>query len=214
MGWLWGSGKNGSSKDNSGDPLRDLDPSLREFLEKESPVKYQTAKPPPSPSSAPNPSSQAAKSTSSKLAEPTEASASSSATTTPTVPAASLYPDGRYAHLWSTYRSQAEIEGATRSEQEKLADVLEGYRERKAQIGRVALENCALEQTAVSDCFSTGGWSSRLTMCRAENKKLERCYMMQAVGCHRSHSYSIHSGRTSSSSRWIRSQVANVAILC
>lgn len=201
MGWFGGSGKNESSKDNDGDPLRDLDPSLRDFLEKESPVKYQTAKPPPSP--------QPAKS-SSQLAEPTEASATP---TTPTVPAASLYPDGRYAHLWSTYRSQSEIEGATRSEQEKLADVVAGYRERKAQIGRVALENCAIEQTALSDCFRTGGWASRLTMCRAENKQLERCYMMQAVGFHTSHSYSIHSGRTSSSSRWVRSQVTNAAIL-
>ncbi|KAI4134391.1 MAG: hypothetical protein LQ347_001569 [Umbilicaria vellea] len=145
MGWLWGSGKNEDSKDESGDPWRDLDPSLRDFLEKESPVKYQTAKPPPSPPSAREPSSQPGKSTSSKVAEATEASSSP---TTPTLPAASLYPDGRYAHLWSTYRSQSEIEGATRSEQEKLSDVLQGYKERKAQIGRAAIENCSLEHTA------------------------------------------------------------------
>lgn len=210
MGWLWGSGKNEDSKDESGDPWRDLDPSLRDFLEKESPVKYQTAKPPPSPPSAREPSSQPGKSTSSKVAEATEASSSP---TTPTLPAASLYPDGRYAHLWSTYRSQSEIEGATRSEQEKLSDVLQGYKERKAQIGRAAIENCSLEHTAVSDCFRTGGWASRLTMCRAENKTFNRCYMMQAVGFHTSHSCPIHSGRTSSFSRWVRSQVANVAIL-
>ncbi|KAA6410138.1 MAG: hypothetical protein FRX48_05558 [Lasallia pustulata] len=174
MGWFGGSGKNGSSKDNNGDPLQDLDPSLREFLEKESPVKYQTSKPPPPPPSAQDLSPQLDKSDS------IEASTSSSSTTTPTVPAPSLFPDGRYAHLWSTYRPQGEIENEGKSDQEKLQDVISGYKDRKAQIGRAALENCANEHWILSDCFRNGGWSSRLTMCRTDNQKLGRCYMMQA----------------------------------
>ena len=37
MGWLWGSAKDNASEN---DPFRDMDPSLKEFLIKESPVKY------------------------------------------------------------------------------------------------------------------------------------------------------------------------------
>lgn len=60
-------------------------------------------------------------------------------------------------------------------------EVIEGYKERKFQIQRTALENCALEQIAVDQCFKTGGWKSRMTMCRAENKAVERCYVMNCV---------------------------------
>ena len=31
----------------------------------------------------------------------------------------------------------------------------------------------------MSDCFTSGGWEKRLTMCRAESKTFERCYLMQ-----------------------------------
>lgn len=59
--------------------------------------------------------------------------------------------------------------------------MLEGYNQRKAGIGRAALENCALEQEDVNECFRNGGVKARLTMCRAENRKLDRCYTVQAV---------------------------------
>lgn len=68
-----------------------------------------------------------------------------------------------------------------KSDQEKINDVLEGYNQRKANIGRAALENCALEQDAVNECFRSGGVKARLTMCRAENRQLDRCYVVQAV---------------------------------
>lgn len=156
MGWLWGSDNN--DKSNS-DPLRDLDPSLRAFLETESPVKYKTSQPPEAPAST---------------------TGEASAATERTKPVPTLFPDGRYAHLWKTYTPLAEIEAATKTDQEKLLDVLNGYRERKSQIGVAAITNCALEQWEVNDCFRNGGLSARLTMCRAENKKFERCYMMQS----------------------------------
>ena len=70
------------------------------------------------------------------------------------------------------------------TDQDKLHDIVEGYKERKAQIGRAALENCSMEQTAVSDCFRHGGWKSRMQMCRTENKTFERCYVTQAVRIH------------------------------
>ncbi|OAF58786.1 hypothetical protein VC83_06066 [Pseudogymnoascus destructans] len=94
-------------------------------------------------------------------------------------PLRNLDPNNRYAHLWKTYTPQSAIEAASKSDSEKIADVLEGYKYRKAEIGRAALENCALEQWEVNECFSNGGVKARLTMCRTENKSLERCVEMQ-----------------------------------
>ncbi|KAL8716497.1 MAG: hypothetical protein Q9225_006175 [Loekoesia sp. 1 TL-2023] len=59
-------------------------------------------------------------------------------------------------------------------------DLLEGYQARKARIGKAALENCAEEHWAMSDCYRNGNWKSTMTMCRKENKAFERCYTMQA----------------------------------
>jgi hypothetical protein len=173
MGWFWGSSDNNDGN-KSQDPLRDLDPSLRDFLAKESPVKYGSSNPPAAPKSAVAPTSP----TGTKYAAPQSSAAEE---TVSKVPAQSLYKDGRYAHLWRTYQSQAEAEAESKSDAEKIADVLEGYKYRKAEIGRAALENCALEQWQVNDCFRNGEWASRLTMCRTENRELERCYLMQAV---------------------------------
>jgi hypothetical protein len=99
----------------------------------------------------------------------------------PRVPSKSLFQDGRYAKLWATYRPLNEVDAATKSDSEKINDILEGYKYRKAEIGRAALENCALEQWDINECFKSGGWASRMQMCRPENRKLERCYTMQAV---------------------------------
>lgn len=183
MVWPFSSSKDESPPSSNTDPLRDLDPSLRAFLEKESPIKYERSENPP-PQPPPDHSPQP------RLSLPQSPSQSTSPTSefsSPPpdknhVPAQSLYPDGRYANLWSTYKPLREIESAHRSDQEKLLDIIEGYKERKAQIGRAALENCAMEQWAVNDCFTNGGWTSRMTMCRAENRGLERCYTMQSVG--------------------------------
>ena len=174
MGWFWGS-SNDDGK--SQDPLRDLDPGLREFLAKESPVKY--GPPNPTAQASPNAQKEAANVPGNVRGTHVEPEGADGASK---IPSKSLYQDGRYAHLWKTYQSQSEVENQNKSDQEKINDVLEGYKYRKAEIGRAALENCALEQWDVSECFRSGDWSSRLTMCRAENRKLERCYLMQAVG--------------------------------
>ncbi|KAL8955232.1 MAG: hypothetical protein Q9183_006735 [Haloplaca sp. 2 TL-2023] len=172
MGWFsgWFGGSSTSSSNN--DPLRDLDPSLRDFLEKESPVKYQTSAPPPPPPPAEN-----APNVTSKSAQDSD---NTSDPSKPSVPPESLFQDGRYAHLWSTYTPRAELEGAMKSDQEKLMDVLEGYKARKAMIGKAALENCTLEQEAVNDCYKKGTWGDTMTMCRTENQSFTRCYTMQA----------------------------------
>ncbi len=162
MGWFWD--KPASS--NNGDPLRNLDPSLRDFLDKESPVKYK-----PAPSPVP-PVSTATSSTQSNAPEPS--------LSTPIVPKESLYQDGRYASIWKTYRPQAEIEAEGKSEQEKLSDVLEGYKARKVQIANAAVENCSFEQAAIDKCYDHGTYMDRLMMCRPETRAFERCYVMQS----------------------------------
>ncbi|KAI1633180.1 hypothetical protein F4809DRAFT_624425 [Biscogniauxia mediterranea] len=165
MGWwdsLWASS---SSPD---DPLRNLDPKLREFLAKESPVRYNAAtdqKPP----------AQEPKAVSSGEAE----NAITEKKNPNGVPAESQFQDGRYAHLWKTYRPLAEIEAETKTDHEKLMDVLEGYKERRSQIGRAALENCALEQVDWRTCMTNPSFTERMTMCRDQVRKFERCYMMQ-----------------------------------
>lgn len=177
MGWFWGPSDNDDGrKSQSQDPLRNLDPSLRDFLAKESPIKYNTSTP-PTPQAPAAPTSTKSPATTSSSVNPSADADTSKA------PAQSLYQDGRYAHLWKTYQSQSDAETESKSDQEKINDVLEGYKQRKAEIGRAALENCALEQWQVNECFRNGDWSSRLTLCRTENRELERCYLMQAVSC-------------------------------
>lgn len=183
MGWFWGSSSPSGDDDKAKDPLRNLDPSLREFLKKESPVKYDSSNPPATSqpqrpvASTPQPSERLPSKTPAASLNPSSPETQSE----PKIPAQSLYQDGRYAHLWKTYQSQHDIEAANKSDQEKIDDVLEGYKYRKAEIGRAALENCALEQWEVNDCFRNGGWASRLTMCKDENRELQRCYNMQGV---------------------------------
>ncbi|KAI9674864.1 MAG: hypothetical protein M1829_003604 [Trizodia sp. TS-e1964] len=162
MGW-W-PGNSSSSGEGKPDPLSKLDPKLREFLERESPVKYS-----PTPSSAPPP----------KYIDQVLPEQQQPPSSAPKAPPPTLYPDGRYNALWAAYTPIAEVEAASKTDQERLHDVLDGFKTRRTEIGRAALENCAMEQYEVNDCFRSGGARARLTMCRAENKKLNRCFMMQ-----------------------------------
>jgi hypothetical protein len=153
------------------DPLQSLDPKLRQLLERESPVKYEPAPAPQQPraeSHTPAPQYQA----SSAATETTEASR---------VPPESLFQDGRYAHLWKTYRPLHAVEEETKSSNEKLMDMLEGYKERHHRIAKTALENCAFEQEDWANCMKGGSWEDRLQMCRHQVRRFERCYLMQAV---------------------------------
>jgi len=159
MGWLWGSGDSSAAKDK-------LDPSLRDFLDKEAPTGPKPAlpsKPVEKPREiAPSPQSQAA------LQEK------------PTVPPQSQFQDGRYAHLWKDYVPQRELEGRGKTEQDKLRDIVDAYNDRKAEIGRVAMENCALEYMAQFQCFQKPNWWQASTVCREESQKFNRCYDVQS----------------------------------
>jgi hypothetical protein len=174
MGWFdgWFSSQ---GIDANRDPLQNLDPKLREFLERESPVKIKP--------STTKSSEKPAATGSSRLDIALQSLKAPSATSEAPngVPRESLFQDGRYSHLWKTYRPAATVEAEFKTDHEKLMDVLDGYRDRKAQIGRAALENCADEQLNWRECMTSDDWTRRMTMCRIEVRKFERCYNMQSV---------------------------------
>ncbi|POS77551.1 hypothetical protein DHEL01_v204051 [Diaporthe helianthi] len=169
MGWLdslWGR--------RSDDPLQDLDPKVREFLRKEVPVKYDGSKPEQD-----GQDQQAIEGGPGPATTSTNQKARGSPSSN-TVPKESLYQDGRYAHLWKTYKPLGEIENETKSDHEKLQDVLDSFKGRKAAIGQAALENCSEEQLDWNNCMKSGSLRARMTMCSDEVRKFERCYNMQS----------------------------------
>lgn len=182
MGWFWDTkAPDGSTED----PYSELDPALRDFLDKESPLKYADTRP-SSNAQAPIPSPDAASNTyRSRLgwtspAEEQQNQHAPSQTGKPVVPPESMFQDGRYAHLWKNYRPQAEIDAAGRNDQDKLRDVVDAYNDRKAAIGTAAIENCVMEQMNERACWENGSWQEKMTMCRGRNKQFMRCYTMQS----------------------------------
>lgn len=158
------------------DPLGKLDPKVRKFLEQESPVKVSGAQRQQEAAAAAK--EQAAADDAQQQAA---AAARARADDPNAVPPQSLFPDGRYAHLWKTYRPQGEVEAETKTDQEKLHDVLDAFKSRKNSIGLAAIENCAEEQLDWSDCMRSGSLRARMFMCRDEVRKFESCYNMQTV---------------------------------
>lgn len=162
MGWFWGN-------PNTNDPVKKLDPQLREYLEHETSKYAPTTQIPPPESTKPAEASQG-----------TTQGDETNDNAKPVVPSASLFPDGRYAHLWKTYKPPHETESHVRG----VERVIESYKQRKDTVHRAAMENCALEQEALTFCFQNGNFQqrmkARLTMCSAENSKFSRCFTMQS----------------------------------
>jgi hypothetical protein len=155
---------------SSSDAASKLDPDLRVFLDENTVSKPAKSQTPPTPqplnTQLPKPHDQQE----SKGSQP-------SGSTEPTVPPQSLFPDGRYAHLWKTYQP---ADGETaRSSNEKLRDLKEASQIRDSNIETIAKENCALEAQAEADCFNRGRWHNRLSMCRTETRALDRCTQLQ-----------------------------------
>lgn len=178
------------------DPLRDLDPTLREYLEKEAPKRYKTASEAAASQSSSTQQASQPQSYREQLGlghndpeeqhrlkqqqQSTFSEEVDTAVKERPLPTESLYQDGRYAHIWKNYRPQQEVEDSGKSDQEKLLDIVGGYKERQAEVGRAALENCSNEQWAVHECFRSGSWSALATMCKMENRELNRCISMQS----------------------------------
>ncbi|KAK7518927.1 uncharacterized protein IWZ02DRAFT_375385 [Phyllosticta citriasiana] len=151
MGWFSGS---------SGDPFKDLDPQLKDFLDKE--VSHfragppEVAKPPP------------------KAPEPTPQT-----TTESKVPRESLYQDGRYAHLWKNYRPMSEVDAGFATEREQMSEMSATLKDQVSAAKKAAMENCSVEDMAISECYRSGTYMDRMMMCRKENKAFNRCWTMQ-----------------------------------
>ena len=182
MNWVWE--KVWPTKAVTEDPLRELDPSLRQFLEKESPLRYNlpagTPAPPISQTEPPTPIS--------KPPVQQQKAEEAADTEKPKVPPQSLYPDGRYAHLWKTYRPLADIEAEVKTDQEKISDIIDAYKDRRAMIGQAAVENCSFEESAIDDCYRNGTYWQRVQNCHTPKQAFYKCYNMQTV---RSKSYFI-----------------------
>lgn len=160
MGWLWGSS-------TPSDPTKKLDPELRDYLQQEKPAPYTTTTTSSSSSSPPA----------------NESQTTPSSSTEKNVPAASQFPDGRYAHLWKTYKPLSELEGAQPAAAAERA--ITSFKNRKDTVHEAAMENCALEHETLMTCFHGGDWwtlvKAKATMCGDENRKFSRCYTTQAV---------------------------------
>jgi hypothetical protein len=157
MGWLWGN--DDTSKDK-------LDPSLRDFLKTEAPNGPRPAlpsKPKPKPAEESNP-----------VQTETETPAE------PAVPPQSQFQDGRYAHLWKNYTPQQILEDRGKTEQDKLKDIVDAFNDRRASIGRAAMENCAFESLEQYECMKSPTFWQAATLCRDQTRKFNRCYDLQS----------------------------------
>ncbi|KXL46015.1 hypothetical protein M433DRAFT_154017 [Acidomyces richmondensis BFW] len=173
MGWFWGSSK----VSQPGDAYSNLDPALRDFLDKESPLKYEEAKRSQQKAEVHEPDTHRGQA-GYDASSPQQGSINR--TSSSAVPSESLFPDGRYAHLWKTYKPLAEIDAVGKSDQDKLRDVVDAYNSRKAALGRAAVENCVVEQMAERDCWQNGTMWDRMNLCRGRNRAFIRCYTMQS----------------------------------
>lgn len=58
---------------------------------------------------------------------------------------------------------------------------MDAFKDRKAQIGRAAVENCVIQQEEWQDCLRAGSWKDTLVLCRNQVRAFEKCYVTQAV---------------------------------
>ncbi|ETN38671.1 uncharacterized protein HMPREF1541_06708 [Cyphellophora europaea CBS 101466] len=165
MPWFWWAGQS-----NHEDPTKSLDPSLKEFLKEQQPRPYVPAEPPQ------------------KIDEPQQDSQPEVALpdTNKTyedrpVPPESLYQDGRYAHIWKTYTPQTQIAATTSTAVDRIN---QAKKDRKREIHRASLENCAFEEEIRQECLNGQNVTSRfratMTMCNEETKQYTRCYQLQS----------------------------------
>lgn len=167
MVWPWG-----SSAPKSSGSLEDLDPTLKDFLKKQRPEGHEA-----SPDSARQETStrETARQQEHRQVQAVEGQPKQN-------------PHGeRYAYLWKTYVPPDQALESPKSDQERIDGMIQGYKHRQAAIGRTALENCALEQWQINDCFKNGPWSDIMMMCRNQTQRLDRCYTMQTVGWPHNH---------------------------
>ena len=173
MAWFWGGSNNHS---NDKDPTKSLDPTLKDFLDSQQPRPYIPAQAPPPPPPQPSEPSPPPNPPPDRFIPDTNAKHSPSHP----IPHESLFPDGRYAHLWSTYTPQDTITASTTSTLERIVSA---RKDRRELLHRAALENCAFEHELQQNCLTSGSAAqrakARLTLCREESRAFTRCYQLQ-----------------------------------
>ena len=172
MGWFSNSPSDSSDKGDNGngkstDTFGHLRPDVREYLEREAPIK-------PSRNQVPVPGSASTR----ELESEGESAGQEKSEFDPTV--YSKYGK-KYADIWAQSRPQAIIEAEYRTPSMAINDVYQSYRDRKSAIGAAAMENCVFQQLALQDCYSSGGKLAKLTACTAENDALQDCFKSQQV---------------------------------
>lgn len=172
MGWFSNSpsdppGEDGNRSGKSTDTFGHLRPEVREFLEREAPIK-------PSTRQIPAPGSTSTR----ELETEGELAGQEKREFDPTV--YSKYGK-KYADIWAQYRPPAVIEAEYRTPSTAINDVYQSYRDRKSAIGAAAMENCVFQQLALQDCYSSGGKLAKFTACTAENNALQDCFKSQQV---------------------------------
>ncbi|PNS21844.1 Cytokinesis protein sepA [Sphaceloma murrayae] len=180
MGWFWNSAPSGDAYDS-------LDSRTKDLLNSEAPPAQLPSAPSPGPSTTTSASPPKTYRERLGLNDPsqpptsTPASPQTPATTqsAPSAPPQSLYPDGRYAHLWATYRPPSDASTGTAS-QDQLTNILSSYSTRRAEVSRAALENCVEEHIAENECFASGTLMKKMKGCREESTTFSRCYTLQA----------------------------------
>lgn len=155
MGWFWGS--------NDEDPVKKLDPGLRKYLENEAPKKYVPGSP------------AAEEQVQQPKASSSEPDASSTA---PAAPSQSLYPDGRYADLWKTYKPPAADEVGP--ETSGVPAMKAQNKQRHGMLKRAAMESCSIENETYHLCLQSPTMGERLTACQEKSKAFTRCYATQS----------------------------------
>lgn len=182
MGWLWTS--NGDGKDIvENDPVKSLDNDLKEYLKQASSDRYRPGESSDGELLSTNaPDAERALVSGPELVTTvSQEQRGQSASQRPSgAPRESLYSDGRYADLWKTYESYNSISDKFATDQDRLRAIVEQHSDRRHEIGRTALENCANEQIEVQDCYKYGTWWDIMSICKKENRAANRCYEMQA----------------------------------
>lgn len=170
--WFWG------TSSETKDPVNDLDPSLRSFLEKESP-KAHTSVPKEKPSWLSQAERQSGLPPSDPSPSPPQPTAAEDDDDKPKVPPESLFQDGRYAHIWKNYKPLAQIEEAGKTTSDKLHEIHDVHAARRTSTAQAARENCVEYEAAYTDCLSSTTWNSKMFMCTTEQRALSRCVDMQ-----------------------------------
>ncbi|TGZ79659.1 hypothetical protein EX30DRAFT_342281 [Ascodesmis nigricans] len=90
----------------------------------------------------------------------------------------SKYGD-KYADIWAQYKTPEEIDAEYRTPAVAVNDVLQSYKNRKIQIGKASMENCVFQQDLLYQCYADGtikGGFKKMSGCTEERAAFDDCF--------------------------------------